>query len=298
MPIHPDIKPILEARGAGRVSDQSVADARAGHAAGSAARPSGPTMVEVSDTEISDVAVRIYRPTDATGAGVIFFHGGGWVLGSVDTHDQQCRLLADTSGATLISVDYRLAPEHQFPAAFDDSAAVTNAVLADGDRFGIDSQRLAVAGDSAGGNLAAAVAIDNRSSTHPLKAQLLIYPAVDATMASPSYLENADGPFLSGAEMAWFYRLYQGEHSPQDWRLSPCFAADLSNLPPALVITAEFDPLRDEGEAYADALADAGCRASAVRYAGVCHGFFGWSHAVEPSLQAVNQAGNWLRQEL
>ncbi|MCP5035787.1 MAG: alpha/beta hydrolase, partial [Actinomycetia bacterium] len=278
---------------------QTIEEARASHAEGAAARPPGPVLDEVTDTTIDGVPVRIYWPADTAGAALVYFHGGGWALGSVDTHDQQCRLLADGSGATVFSVDYRLAPEHPFPAAFEDAVAVTSTVLAGGARFAIDPTRVGVAGDSAGGNLAAAVTIACRDlGLPPLRAQILVYPAVDAEMSSASYVENEDGPFLSKGEMAWFYQLYRGDHPATDWRLSPLHADDLSGLPPALVITAELDPLRDEGEAYAQALAAAGVEAVAVRYAGVSHGFFGWSHVAAPSRQAMSQAVGWLQANL
>lgn len=297
MPLHPDVQAVVDARGPVRLSSLGVGEARAAHAAGAAARPPGPEMAEITDTQVEGVPVRFYRPPDPSGGSLVFLHGGGWVLGSIETHDQQCRGLAAESGATVVSVEYRLAPEHPFPAAYDDAAAVTRRLLATAHDHGLDPDRIGIGGDSAGGNLAAAVAIALRDPGEDpaLRAQLLVYPALDARMACPSYGENQDGPFLSAAEMVWFYGHYQRDHPADDWRLSPLLADDLSSLPPALVITAEFDPLRDEGEAYANALAAAGGSASAVRYSGVSHGFFGWSHAAEPSRQAMAQAGHWLR---
>lgn len=299
MSLHPDIQAVVDARGPGRLSSLTVEDARSAHATGASAGPPGPDMEEVSDHEIGGVTVRLYRPDGSTGGGLVFFHGGGWVLGSIDTHDRQCRHLADGSGATVFNVGYRLAPEHPFPAAFDDAVAVAGNVLRNGALYGVDPTRIGVAGDSAGGNLAAGAAIACRDLDLPgLRAQLLVYPALDAQMTSAAYGENENGPFLSAEEMQWFYDHYQADASATDWRLSPIHAADLSGLPPALVVTADSDPLRDEGEAYAQALAVAGVSAAAVRYVGVSHGFFGWSHVAEPSRQVMAQACQWVRAHL
>lgn len=296
-PVHPDVQKILDARPARDFSTVTVAEARAAHLAGATAGPPGPDMAQVADAELAGVPVRRYEPADYSGATVVYFHGGGWVLGSRDTHDRQCRQLAAGSGAAVISVDYRLAPEHPFPAAFDDAVAVTEAALAGG--LSTEPSRIAVAGDSAGGNLAAAVCLALREHEGPsLRGQLLVYPAVDAEMSFDSQDENSSGPFLSRADMAWFYDLYRPDGDRRDWRLSPLHSNDLSNLPPALVVTAQLDPLRDEGEAYAQALAEAGTTAAAVRYRGVCHGFFGWSHVAEPSRQLMVQATSWLRAQL
>jgi acetyl esterase len=297
--IHPDVQKVLDARGEVSLSSMSVVDARAAHLAGATAGPVGPEMAESDDVELAGLSVRIHRPVDATGAGLVFFHGGGWVLGSIDTHDRQCRQLAAGSGATVFSVEYRLAPEHPFPAAFDDAVAVTTEILASAESFAVAPTRLGVGGDSAGANLAAGAALACRTLDIPdLRAQLLVYPALDAAMSSASFVENANAPFLGAAEMAWFYDLYQGEAKLEDWRLSPLRAADLGGLPPTLVVTAEYDPLRDEGEAFAHALATAGTPATSVRYLGVTHGFFGWSHIAEPSRQLMGQASGWLRSAL
>lgn len=299
MTVHPDIQKVLDARGPRGLSTMTVEEARASHFEGATAGPPGPDIDGVSDEWLADVRVRVYRPAGATGAAIVYFHGGGWVLGSIETHDRQCRQLAGGSGATVFNVEYRRAPEYPFPAAYDDAFAVTRQVLELGASLGVDSNRVGLAGDSAGGNLAAAVALGCRGAASPdIRAQLLVYPAVDAEMTSASYDENASGPFLSRKEMVWFYNHYQIGHDAKDWRLSPLHADDLSGLPPALVVTAELDPLRDEGEAYANRLANAGVRATAVRYAGVSHGFFGWAHRAEPSRQLMEQATQWLRTEL
>ncbi len=295
MSLHPDVQVVIDSVPRRNLANGTVAEARAAHAAGAAARPTGPDMAELAELHLGGRRVSRYTPHDATGAGIVFFHGGGWVLGSRETHDGPCRHLADSSGATVFSVEYRLAPEHRFPAAFDDAVAASSELLGGADPT-VDPARLAVAGDSAGGNLAAAAAIEMRGGSLPaLRAQLLVYPALDATMALFSHEEFADGPFLTSADMRWFYDHYAPSADVDDWRLSPLAADDLAGLPPALVITAENDILRDEGEAYAHALASAGVEAAAVRHLGATHGFFGWTHAAAPSRAAMLQAGAWLR---
>ena len=299
MQLHPEIQSVIDAAPARNLADGTVEQARAGHAAGAAARPPGPEMAEVEEVSVGGRPARRYVPHGATGAGLVFFHGGGWVVGSRDTHDGPCRYLAERSGATVLSVEYRLAPEHRFPAAFDDAVAAVREVLGGSDSA-VDPTRVAVGGDSAGGNLAAAAALELRDAPAgaPVRAQLLIYPAVDASMASDSHAAFAAGPFLTAKDMRWFYDLYACDADPTDWRLSPLAADDLSGLPSTLVITAENDVLRDEGEAFAHALAEAGGDATAVRHAGATHGFFGWYHAAAPSRAAVELAGAWLRSKL
>lgn len=294
--LHPEVKAITDTVPARNFADGTIKAARAVHAAGAAARPPGPDMAAVEDGELAGVAVRVYRPDHADGSATVFFHGGGWVLGSIETHDGPCRYLAAGSRTTVISVEYRLAPEAPFPAALDDALAVTRAVLA-GDVDGVDTQRVLVAGDSAGGNLAAVVAIELRGFAPALMGQLLIYPAVDAGMGHPSVAEFGSGPFLTAVDMAWFYDQYApaGAVDRSDPRVSPLLAHDLADLPAALVITADNDVLRDEGEAFAHALAAAGNDASASRQVGTTHGFFGWTHAAAPSRAAMLQATAWIR---
>ena len=189
----------------------------------------------------------------------MFFHGGGYVIGDVDTHDNQCRMLCREAEAVVLSVGYRLAPEHPFPAAPEDCFAATRWAAEHVDRLGGDAGRIAVAGDSAGGNLAAVVALMARDAGGPaLAAQLLIYPGTDFAGGYPSETENAEGFFLTRADMEWFREQYLAGADPSDPRLSPIAAPDLSGLPPAVVATAEFDPLRDQGDAYARALEEAG----------------------------------------
>jgi len=218
---------------------------------------------------------RVSRPE---GAGpfptVVFFHVGGWVTGDLETHDNQARSVARHGRAVVVSVDYRLAPEHPFPAAVDDAVAAARWAAAHLGELGGDD-RLAVAGDSAGGNLAAVVAQQLHADGTPVTAQFLIYPAVDSAGDYPSRVENAKGYFLEQPTMDWFYGHYAGGFDDAaDPRLSPLRAADLSGLAPALVVTAEFDPLRDECEAYAEALRAAGVPVQQQRYDGLIHGFF------------------------
>ncbi|MEL6984764.1 MAG: alpha/beta hydrolase [Actinomycetota bacterium] len=298
MSLHPDVQTIVDAIPTGSFADVTVAEARAAHAAGSAARPPGPDLAEVTELDLGGCPTTRYRPAGADGAAAVFLHGGGWVIGSRQTHDGTCRYLAEHSGVTIYSVEYRLAPEHPFPAAYDDAVAATGALLG-GAESGVDPTRIAVAGDSAGGNLAAAAALALREgSLPPLRAQLLVYPALDASMGLASHQEFADGPVLTAKEMGRFWDQYAPDADRSDWRLSPLAANDLSELPATLVITASHDVLRDEGEAYAQALASAGVEASAARQLGAAHGFFGWFHATAPSRAAMAQAGAWLRRQL
>jgi acetyl esterase len=228
-----------------------------------------------------DLRARVYRPEGAGPFPVIaFFHGGGWVIGDLDTHDNMARNLCRGARAVVVSTDYRLAPEHPFPAAADDAVAAARWIaghleeLGGTDLGGTVSTPLAVAGDSAGGNLAAVVAQQLTSDGTPLAGQFLIYPGVDAQGGYPSRTENGSGYFLEGDTIDWFLRHYAGSWPDfKDPRLSPLYG-DLPGLPPAIIVTAEFDPLRDEGEAYGNALEAAGVRADIRRYGGMIHGFF------------------------
>ncbi|GAA4309712.1 MULTISPECIES: alpha/beta hydrolase [Geodermatophilaceae] len=231
-----------------------------------------------------DLKARVYRPEgEGPFPTVIFFHGGGWVIGDLDTHDNMARNVCKGSSAVVVSVDYRLAPEHPFPAAADDAVASARWIAQHLDEFGGD-QRLGLVGDSAGGNLAAVVAQVLHADGTALVAQFLIYPAVDAEGEYPSRVENAKGYFLEKDTMDWFYGHYAGAwDDAKNARLSPLHA-DLTGLPPAVVVTAEFDPLRDEGEAYGEALRAAGVAADVHRYDGMIHGFFDMG-AISPAAQ-------------
>ncbi|WP_432508982.1 alpha/beta hydrolase [Kineococcus auxinigenes] len=236
-------------------------------------------VAAVEDTTVpgaaGDLPARLYRPQPAQDGTappvVVFFHGGGWVTGDLDTHDGQARMLAAESGAVVVSVAYRLAPEHPFPAAPDDAVAATAWVRENAAGLGGDPERVAVAGDSAGGNLAAVAA--QSPAGRGLAAQLLVYPAVAGGREFPSVRENADAPFLDAEAMRWFGGHYRGD--PADVRFAPLDAPSLAGQPPAVVGVAGFDPLRDEGTAYAEALAAAGVRVVLRRYDDLVHGFLG-----------------------
>ena len=232
--------------------------------------------------------MRVYRPESETPLPVVvYFHGGGFVIGDISTHDTTCQRLAAGVPAVVVSVDYRLAPEHRFPAAVEDCDAATAWVAAHAAELGGDPARLAVAGDSAGGNLAAVVARHARDAGGPAIAfQLLVYPATDMTGSLPSHTENGKGYLLTSDTMAWFLDNYLAGENVSDPDASPLFAGDLGGLPPALVVTAEFDPLRDEGEAYAERLRQAGVKATTSRYDGMIHAFYG----LDPIFDAAKRA--------
>ena len=239
----------------------------------------------ITDSTISgpagDIAIRIYRPeADGPVPTVLYFHGGGFVIGDLDTQDDHARLICRDVEAVVVSVDYRLAPEHPFPAGFEDCLAATHWAAEHIAELGGDLDRIAVSGDSAGGNLAAAVAVVVTKEDGPkLAAQLLIYPGVDFREDDdlhPSRVDNGEGLFLTADDMRWFrsHYLHDEEHV-HDPRASVLLAPDLTGLPPAVIGTGEYDPLRDEGEAYAKALEDAGVKVVLRRYDGLIHGFFG-----------------------
>ena len=257
--------------------------------------PPGEDVASVEDLEVpgpdGPLPVRVYRPDGAAVPApvVVFFHGGGWVLGSIATHDATCRGLANRTGAVYVSVDYRLAPEHPYPAAPEDCYAATCWVADHAADLGVDPGRLAVAGDSAGGNLAAVVCQMARDRSGPAIAfQLLIYPVTDLDLDRwPSMEENADGPLLTREGMDWFARHYVGTLPfTGDPYAAPIRAADLSRLPPAYVATAGHDPLRDEGAGYAEALAAAGVTVGYDNFATMIHGFVGFADVVPAAGEA------------
>jgi acetyl esterase len=236
---------------------------------------------------------RVYTPSWARGAGaapgLVYFHGGGFVVGSLDSHDGVCRAIADEAGVVLVAVDYRLAPEHPFPAAAEDAIAATRAILADAGPFGIDPARVAVCGDSAGGNLSAVVAQALRDDPRRPVFQVLVYPATDMTRSMRSHSQFRESFFLSRAATDWYLEHYMGKSGAErDPRASPLFASDLSRLPPALVITAGFDPLRDEGRAYAEKMAAAGVPVEHVCAEGMAHGFLNLGAAMTEAARIVH----------
>jgi len=242
-----------------------------------------PAEVTVVDRTIpgpaGELAVRLYRPAsapaDAKLPALVYAHGGGWVFGNLDSHDVLCAQLALEAGIAVFHVDYRLAPEARFPGAFDDVVAALKWVAANGASVGIDPTRLAIGGDSAGGNLAAAVSLWARDHGGPrLLMQLLAYPVTDAVARTESYRHFEDGYGLNAVTMEWFFDHYTPDRTSRgDWRVSPLRAASLAGLPPALVVTAGYDPLRDEGRAYAWRLQQEGTQADLVEFGGMLHGF-------------------------
>jgi acetyl esterase len=291
-PVIAAIIPLLPLREPATMTPHSARDALRALAAARAAIPP-PPVAGVEDIRVKGaagpLAARVYRLSRDKAPTIVFFHGGGWVAGDLETHDRQARLLAIETGAVVISVDYRRPPETRFPGAFEDGFAAVRDIFERLAEFGGDRARVGVAGDSAGGNLAATVAIACRDGGIKLAAQLLVYPITDvvgnyadatANARFPSRAENAEGYFLSRAVMQWFAGHYLEDASHgADWRVSPLRAKTFAGLAPAVVCTAWFDPLRDEGKAYADALAAAGVPTSYHHGAGLIHGYFGLGDA-------------------
>jgi acetyl esterase len=248
------------------------------------------------------LAARLYVPDggETPGALVVYYHGGGWVAGDLDTHDQPCRLLAKTSGARVLSVDYRLAPEHPFPAPVQDALAAFRDVSAHAGEYGADPARIAVAGDSAGGHLAAVTCQQAMGDGGPVPAfQLLIYPATDCVNVAQSRLTFAEGFILTKPNMDWYELQFFGPDGDRhDTRASPLLATDLGGGPPALIVTAGFDPLRDEGEAYAHRLREAGVRTLLRRHGGYVHGFIHAFTGGTGPREALAEMGGVLRAEL
>lgn len=253
----------------------------------------------VRDVKMNNtIRLRIYMPEIAKPApALVYFHGGGWVLGDLDMNDPLCRSIANKVGCVIVSVDYRLAPEAKFPAAVDDCYAAAKWVSSNAELLGVDANRIAIGGDSAGGNLTAVVCqlARDRGGVKPVY-QVLIYPATDLRMAAPSIEENAAGPLLTKAGMEWFIGHYlNGESDKTNPLASPLLASNLAGLPPAFVLTAECDPIRDEGEQYGEALRRAGVAVDIKRYAGMPHGFVSFGAALEGSREAVEDIVSRLR---
>ncbi len=309
MPVDPQVQAFLEAQEQAAVAnqvppitEQTVEMARAGYLAVAEMLGQGPD-VDTDDSAVpgpaGDIPVRIYKPRGA-GAGLpvlVYYHGGGWVIGDLDTHDYAARELCVGANCVVVAVDYRLAPEATFPAAVDDSWAALQWVAANAESLGGDPSRIAVGGDSAGGNLSAVMSLLARDAGGPkLAFQLLIYPAVDMEFSRPSSDENADGYVLTKDHMIWFRAHYlRSEADRTDFRASPLLAENHSGLPPALIITAEFDPLRDEGRDYADTLQAAGVAATLSNYEGQVHVFFQLSPILDGGRKAVDEACAALR---
>ena len=314
MPLHPQIQALVDGLAANPdakpIHEQTPKEARDGYRALTAMLGPPPAVASVQDCAIpgpaGEIPARIYRPRGEGPFGVlVFYHGGGWVIGDLETHDRECRALCVGAGCMVVSVDYRLAPEHPFPAAVDDAFAALRWVHANAASLGADPSRMAVGGDSAGGNLSAVMTLMARDQGGPeLRFQLLVYPAVDARQLDDygSRVSNAEAPFLPWTTIEYFVGHYldaSGEPDPrQDPRMSPLLARSHRGLPPALVVTAEFDPLRDEGEAYARELEGAGVEVQLHRYDGMPHVFFQLSPVVEDGRKLLEEASLALKEAL
>jgi acetyl esterase len=310
MPLDPKAQEVLEAMRVTEIPETvtlSVTEARTQAIERSEARNS--PLAEMHSIEnrrvpgpAGDIPIRIYRPHCSDGASLImFFHGGGWVHSNLDTHDAVSRALAHAARATVVSVDYRLAPEHKFPAASDDCLAATRWAGVHASELGADTSGIALAGDSAGGNLATVTAIRIRDEGGPhIGAQVLVYPITDYyDPGTPSYFEYAEGYNLTRRNMMWFWDHYIASRKAAEHpHASPLRSANVAGLPPALVITAEYDPLRDEGERYAAKLRDAGVDTTLITFDGMIHGFFSAIGVYRQSGEAVFAAAGWLRTKL
>jgi acetyl esterase len=266
-----------------------------------ALRPPAPDLFEVRDLAAAGTAgaisLRLYRPAEGVLPALVYFHGGGWVVGDLETHDVVCRQIAMQAHAVVIAVDYRLAPEHPFPAAVEDAWGATTWIAAHAAELGIDSKRLAIGGDSAGGGLAAVVALMARDSGKlRLTLQVLVYPVTDLRAESASYSKYAEGYFLTRAAMQW----YAAQYAPtpqaiEDWRASPLRAPWVHGVAPALIIAAELDPLCDEGEAYARRLQGARVPVEYHRLDGMIHGFLTMGGRIDAANQAITMIAAALR---
>ena len=298
MPLHPEYELLLKQMadiGGPSLSEMPVEQGREMYRM---MQPENPSLVvgSVHDKKIPGpacyISIRIYTPK---GKGpfpiVLMFHGGGWVIGDLVTADVQSREVCRGTHTIVISVDYRLAPEHRFPAAADDCFAALKWAYTNAQHFDGDPTRLAVAGDSAGGNISAVVAQMAKEAGPDLRFQLLVYPATDGSrFDTESYIANADGYMLTLDSMRWFWEHYADAEQRLDPRASPLLAKDLSGLPPAMIMTAEYDPLRDEGEAYGARLADAGVIVETIRFDGFIHGFFAQTQTISATRPAMQKA--------
>jgi len=302
--LHPQAQALLDLiaeRGLPEIHTLAPVDARAFYRDRRGfTQPAAPDVASVRELQCDGphgpIALRLYRPRVRAGASdakplpvLVYYHGGGWTIGDLDTHDVLCRELCNESGAAVVAVDYRMGPEHPFPAAVDDCLAATYWVQGNARELGVDATRLAVGGDSAGGNLAAVVAIAARDGGDlPVAWQLLIYPATDMRRGHPSHTNNGRGYLLTTETIAYYHDHYVADPAHDlDWRASPLLRDDLSRLPPALVLTAGFDPLRDEGLAYADRLVAAGNRATYVCFERQIHGFITMGKVIDEAHAAV-----------
>lgn len=272
------------------------------------AQPEAPAVAAVAESLAQGpggaIRLRQYRPLGSAATqrlpALVFLHGGGWTIGDLDTHDVVCRELANRSHCAVVSVDYRLAPEHKFPAAVDDTIAATQWIAANAGELGLDPGRLAIGGDSAGGNLAAVAALQLRDAGGPpLALQLLIYPATDFRCGTPSHAQNGAGYLLTRESIEYFSNSYlNAAHEIVDWRASPVLARSHRDLPPAFVLTAGYDPLRDEGAEYARALAEAGVPVEYVCFESQIHGFLTMSKLIDEASLAFDRCARALARAL
>jgi acetyl esterase len=310
MTLQPDTKAFVEMVEAARadgppVTEQTPEFARDRYQAMAHVLGGGPELPNgISDREIpgpnGPIPIRVYRPSnEGTHPALVFYHGGGFVIGDLDTHDKECRLLCANGNCIVIAVDYRLAPESPFPAAVEDSWAALQWVATEGEQLGVDTKRLAVGGDSAGGNLAAVMALMARDASIDLRLQMLVYPATDASKHHASFTENADGPMLTVEVIEWFWSHYLGaDHDGSsirnDWRFSPARASSHAGLAPAYIATCSADPLRDEGNAYAARLAEAGVSVEHSLFEGQPHVLFQMFNVCEGAKDLINECATAL----
>lgn len=307
--LDPDAAAVLSAfREAGRPPYEALSPAEARQMYLASRVVSNPEPPRIASTEslmipgpAGLIPARLYRPltvreADGLSPCLVFFHGGGWVVGNLDSHDVVCRTLADEGQLVVISIDYRLAPEHKFPAAVDDAIAATDWIARSSRELKIDTARLAVGGDSAGGNLAAIVSIHARDNGPKIAGQVLIYPATDFSMSHPSHNEPETDALLTHSVIRWFRDHYLNSAADsEDWRASPARVKQLSDLPPAIVLTAGADPLRDEGDEFARRLSDAGVPVMHRAYPGQFHGFITMGKLLPKANDALREIGNWLK---
>jgi acetyl esterase len=299
---------LIASTGLPPVNLQTPVQARQSYSQRRAYTQSAPPAVQsVTDhaiaAETGQITVREYRPAGNTALtplpALLYLHGGGWTIGDIETHDVLCRSLCNQAQCVVLSVDYRLAPEHPFPAAYDDALTAFNWAVREASTLGIDASRIAIGGDSAGGNLAAAACIGLRDKPVQPAFQLLIYPATDMRAIAPSHSRNGQGYLLTSDSIAWFTAHYLPQPaSANDWRASPLLAASHAKLPPALVLTAGFDPLRDEGLQYADALSAAGVATEYICFERQIHGFITMGRVLREANTAVSLCALALRTAL
>jgi acetyl esterase len=273
-------------------------------------QPDAPEVYQVADQVIQsngvNVPVRVYHPhtaqTQKSLPALVYIHGGGWTIGDLDTHDVLCRSLCLQAGVVVVSVDYRMGPEHKFPAAYDDTVAAFNWTVANASTLGVDAKRIAIGGDSAGGNLSAAACIglrDQKGLSVQPAFQLLIYPATIMWQDTPSYHANGQGYMLTKDSIAYYTDNYlRNRDDAKDWRASPQWASTHAGLPPAFVMTAGFDPLRDEGLMYADALSKAGVSCQYICFERQIHGFITMGRVMQEANTAVSLCAQVLKANL